>query len=180
MANLVLPLRVVALQLLFLLVATAIEAYVLQRRLGMTPKGSAQYSLVLNLFTTVAGWMLFFTIQPLLPPSWQLEIFSFIFFSRFFEPEFIDAMRTLGIILGFVVFMGTFFLKSVFFSMMLNLWASPNPAVPQYDTSQIQLNRMQRYRQSWTARIRSSALLMGTAASFAAILVMILVLQQAG
>lgn len=58
----ILPLRAIALQILFLLIAIAIESSILFRRLKLTPREGVQYAATLNLFSAVLGWIAIFTI----------------------------------------------------------------------------------------------------------------------
>jgi hypothetical protein len=58
----VLPLRAIALQILFLLIAIAIESSVLYRQLKISPRESVQYAATINLLSAVLGWLVIFTI----------------------------------------------------------------------------------------------------------------------
>lgn len=174
MADLVLPLRAVMMQLLLLIVSVAIEGVILQRQLGMSPRGSMQYSLALNLFSSAVGWLVAFTVHPLLPLPWQLDTISFVFFGHPFSTGSFGL--TLPVFFGFAAYFFTFLVESQFMAILLKLWASPNP-VFQYSTTETQYNRTQRYRQSWTARLRLNALFVANGASFAVIFLMLLVLS---
>ena len=85
----VLPLQTILFQLLFLLVAIALEARVLYRRLRITRKASIKYATSINLLATVIGWLVFFilvTQNNLLPLYLKDQIVSYIFFDRFLTP----------------------------------------------------------------------------------------------
>jgi hypothetical protein len=100
----VLPLRAIAFQLLFLFMAIAIEAAVLNVRLELGRKTSMQYAATVNLFTTVLGWMVFFIAEPLMPEPARRLLIEYVFF----------GVRTIPVavmIIGFAVFLLTFLLK---------------------------------------------------------------------
>ena len=83
------PLQMILFQLLFLLVAIALEARVLQRRLRITRKASIEYATSINLLTVIIGWLVFFilmTQKNILPPAIKDQIVSYIFFDRFLGP----------------------------------------------------------------------------------------------
>lgn len=100
----VLPLKAILFQLLFVVLAIAIEAIVLQRYLGIGRKTSIQYTATANLLSTVVGWFIFFVVTPLLPPDWQLQVVNFVFF---------DLTNNTPILVGlaFLTFLGTFIVK---------------------------------------------------------------------
>lgn len=79
----VLPLRAIMFQILFLLTAIAVEAFVLEQKMSFTRRVSIEYAASLNLVSTVLGWLIFFIIQPLLPLNLQLQLISFILFGHF-------------------------------------------------------------------------------------------------
>jgi hypothetical protein len=86
----VLPLRAIAFQILFLLMAIAIESHVFAVQLtlppkqpnGISPQQSVQIAATLNLLTAIAGWFVFFSVQSLLPPLLKQQLLSFIFFDQ--------------------------------------------------------------------------------------------------
>jgi hypothetical protein len=100
----VLPLRAIAFQLLFLLLAIAIEGAVLRQRLGIGRKLSMQYAATVNLLSVVLGWIVFFAAEPFLPPDWRTTLVQFVFFG-------IRSIPPALILVGFGVFMATFVLK---------------------------------------------------------------------
>lgn len=79
----VLPLRAVLFQGVFLLIAIAIESFILHKQLGLSRRTSLEYAASLNLFSTVIGWLFFFLIQPNLPAELQRQLLQYIFFNRF-------------------------------------------------------------------------------------------------
>ncbi len=100
----ILPLRSILYQLLFIVMAIAIEALVLQRYLGIGRKTSIQYSATANLLSTVVGWFIFFVAEPLLDPDWRGQLISYIFFD-------LTSNQALLIGLAFIIFIGTFIIK---------------------------------------------------------------------
>jgi hypothetical protein len=85
----VLPLRAIAFQTVFLLMAIAIEGTILHKRLNIPPKQSIQFAASINLLTTVLGWLgIFFLLStsPILPTpllnELRLVLLNFIFFDQ--------------------------------------------------------------------------------------------------
>jgi hypothetical protein len=182
MPDLILPLRAIAIQGLCLLVAIAIEALVLQKRLDLTPRGSVQYATTLNLFSTVIGWLSFFVIQPFLPSALQMQVLSYIFFGRFFTAAAgsgitPSSLTTMAIVLAFATFSLTFLFEKIILGALINLLATQTVAI---DSTDVNAYRLRRYQLSWTAQLRSSALLTANACSYGAILVLLLILRSPG
>lgn len=100
----VLPLRTVAFQLLFMFMAIAIEAAVLNQRLNLGRKVSMQYSATVNLLTTVLGWMVLFSLEPWLPTPARLFLIESVFYG-------VRSIPSEVIIAGFLMFVMTFALK---------------------------------------------------------------------
>ena len=100
----VLPLRAIAFQLLFLFMAIAIEAAVLNERLNLGRKLSMQYAATVNLLSTVVGWMVFFGIEPWLPTPARQLLVEYVFFGVRSVPPTIY-------LIGFTAFVLTFALK---------------------------------------------------------------------
>lgn len=107
----VLPLRAILFQVLFLLIAIAIEAFVFHRRLNPDYKTSMQYAASINLFSTFVGWLIFFNSQPFLPPEWRIQLISFIFFERFYSDPLFVSVSPVLISFALAMFFGTFLLK---------------------------------------------------------------------
>ncbi len=109
----VLPLRAIAFQILFLLVAIAIEAWVLQRRLRLppnqsrvSPKQAVQYASSVNLLTIVVGWFLFLSLQALLTPELKYQLLNFVFFDQW------SPNTAFWVVLsGFITFFTSFLIK---------------------------------------------------------------------
>jgi hypothetical protein len=100
----VMPLRAVAFQILFLLVAIALESMILRSRLGLPRQQSMYYAVMINLLSTIVGWMLFFIVEPWLPETVRSVLIGYVFFGiKDIPPSLIMA--------GFGIFLATFFLK---------------------------------------------------------------------
>ena len=54
-------------RLLQLLVCIAVEAWVLKRALAISPKTSVEYAAAINLLANSVGWLIFFTLAPVVP-----------------------------------------------------------------------------------------------------------------
>ena len=105
----ILPLRAIAFQALFLLMAIALEAVVLYQRLPYGYKTSVQYAATLNLLSTFLGWVVFFNLQTILPDDLRIQVISFLFFEQFFPNAWMNGVTSLlgtaalGTFLGVVV-----------------------------------------------------------------------------
>jgi hypothetical protein len=100
----ILPLRAILFQLLFIVLAIGIEAFVLQRYLGLGRKTTIQYAATANLLSTVVGWFILFVTEPLLDPDMRGQLISYIFFD-------LTSNQALLVGLAFVMFIGTFIVK---------------------------------------------------------------------
>jgi hypothetical protein len=110
MKGIVLPLQTYLFQAIFLLVAIALEARVLQRRLYLTRRTSVEYATSINLLTTVIGWIAFFLVQNLLPQPIKDQIISYVFFDRFLSPQ-PESFHLMLISTGIVMFFSAFLIK---------------------------------------------------------------------
>lgn len=106
----VLPLETILFQLVFLLVAIALEAIVFHRNLRITRRTSVDYALSINLFCTVLGWAAFFTLQELLPQPFKSQLISYIFFDHLLTPQPANLNLVL-ISTGIVMFFSAFLIK---------------------------------------------------------------------
>lgn len=106
MFSLVLPLRAILFQLLFLFIAIASESIVFKERLNLTRRTSLEYSASINLLSTAVGWLFFFTIEPALPLAWKSPLISYVLFNARSTNT-----NTLLILLGLFTFFGTFIIE---------------------------------------------------------------------
>jgi hypothetical protein len=106
----VLPLQTILFQVIFLLVAIALEARVFHKRLRITRRTSVEYATSINLLTASLGWLAFFILQNFLPQPLKAQLLSYIFFDRLLEP--LPENLTLIIVsCGMAVFFGAFLVK---------------------------------------------------------------------
>ena len=162
----VIPLKTFVLQGLLLIVTIAIEARVIESKLGVSPRGSVQFSTLLNLVSTIGGWFCFLGIEVFLPESGRLEVMNYIFFNDWSRIN-ISQVVYLGIPIVIGIYVLTFILESQILNLLLLLLAT-KPKL-QYETSQVQYDRQQRYKASWTDRFRLNTLLVANAYSYIAI-----------
>ena len=107
----ILPLRMVAFQLLFLLVAIAIESAILRQRLRFGFKTSVQYTLAINLAAIVVGWFAFLVIEPLSPIEIKSQVISYILFDRLSVNGWSAQIGATICIIGLAAFLITFLVK---------------------------------------------------------------------
>ncbi|MCL6434176.1 MAG: hypothetical protein K6T90_08140 [Leptolyngbyaceae cyanobacterium HOT.MB2.61] len=106
-----LPLRAIAFQFIFLLVAIAIEGLILYRFLSIEHKTSMQYSATVNLLSTFVGWLVFFAVQPFIPINVKLELISYFFFERFYTNFWQSGVAPNLVLALLGIFMGTFLIE---------------------------------------------------------------------
>jgi hypothetical protein len=125
----ILPLKAVAFQSLFLLMAIAIEARVLYQQLKLTPKQSIQFSTSINLLSTVLGWLFVFLVlnaRSILPIDFRSDLLNFIFFN-----QLTNETASLLIVIGFVTFFASFTIEQLGLTgLQWLLHAQPPPPSP--------------------------------------------------
>lgn len=102
----ILPARAIAFQILFLLVAIALEAIVLYRRLPYDYKSCVRYAATMNLLSTVIGWVVFFNVQQVLPEELRLQLISFFFFERLFGNSWESGVPPMIVVTALFTFLG--------------------------------------------------------------------------
>jgi hypothetical protein len=107
----VLPLRAISFQLLFLMVAISLEAIVFYWRLNFNYPTSVRFATILNLLSTVVGWLLFFAVQVILPEDLRIQLISYFFFERFFPNPWFAAVSPILVVLGLGIFFGVFLVE---------------------------------------------------------------------
>ncbi|WP_407650736.1 filament integrity protein FraC [Aerosakkonema funiforme] len=119
----VLPLRAIMFQVLFLSIAIAVESFVLQKRLGLSRRVSIDYATSVNLLSTIFGWLIFFFLEPLLPQLLQKQLINFILFGNFFTPSFFlsSSIYFNSTFLAFLVFLLTFLIEFICFNLLIEL-----------------------------------------------------------
>jgi hypothetical protein len=103
-----LPLRLIAFQCLFLALAIAIEAAILQRGLEIKPKRSVEYATAINLLSMVVSWVLFLNIQPILPEQLRLELIAGVLFD-----QWAGAITSWMIVVALIIFFLSWVMKVI-------------------------------------------------------------------
>ncbi len=166
----VLPLRAIAFQLLFLFMAIAIEAAVLNQRLNLGRKVSMQYSATINLLSTVIGWMVLFGVEPWLPTAARELLIEYVFFG-------IRSIPSEVILVGFTMFVMTFALKLQGIELLeVLLEKSTKPVAKDVEPGKFRGRKRQSDREFNNEPNRPLAVLWANAFSFTAI-VMILAIR---
>ncbi|MBM0740514.1 hypothetical protein JOY44_02590 [Phormidium sp. CLA17] len=170
----VLPLRAIAFQGLFLLIAIALEAIVYFRQLGFDYKTSVRYAASINLFSTVVGWLICFNLQALLPQALKDQLLSYFFFERFFSNPWASSIAPLVALSGLIVFIGVFLLEFKGLDLLDFLLGNvkPEDALQSRDNSRISRLRQQGVIKS---NSRAYAVLVANAYSFSATLFLLIV-----
>ncbi|MEM8602357.1 MAG: filament integrity protein FraC [Cyanobacteria bacterium P01_H01_bin.121] len=169
-----LPVRMAMTQVVCLLMAIAIEGVIFKQRFGITSRGAMRYAVILNLASTVVGWLLFLPLQNLLPEVWRLELMQFLLFNRFSLDQ-VARMNQLLVMLALGLYVGTFLLEVQVLNVVLFFQSAD--AKPKSEAETEQYNRERRYKASLTDQIRMNTLLVGNASSFSAILALLLLVQ---
>lgn len=175
----VLPLRAIVFQILFLLVAIALEAAVLRQRMRWGYQQSIQYAATLNLLAVCVGWLAFLILEPLVPLQAQSQIISYVLFDRFYVNGWSNNLPLVLALSGFAAFFGTLLLKLQGLKwLMILLGTAPPKQQP------VQLSRAEKYemaRKGVRAKVKASettvAVLQANALSFSVILALILLLK---
>jgi hypothetical protein len=163
----IMPLRAVAFQILFLLVAIALEGMVLRVKLGLPRQKSMNYAVMINLLSTIIGWMVFFIAEPWLPETIRSVLISYVFFG------IKDTPPTL-ILLGFGIFMATFLLKLQGMDLLDIAMEEYQPGVAPEDKGKFR-GRKRTYESFQKLPNRPLAVLWANACSFSAITVLLLI-----
>jgi hypothetical protein len=111
MLSSIIPLKTLFLQSLFVLIQIAIESSFLYHFLNISRKASLEYSIPMNLFSTIMGWLFFLFFVPLAEPNFQIQVMNFILFNKLSEQAdfliiiMIFTVFTLDLILKLLMFM---------------------------------------------------------------------------
>jgi hypothetical protein len=170
------PLRMIAFQVLFLLVAIALESGILRQKLRLGFKSSVQYATAVNLAAVVFGWFAFLVIEPLSPPAIKAQIISYVLFDRLLINGWSAEVGGSIFAIGLAAFFATFFIKAKGLEIMLRsegTWLVPKKSV--------QRSREQRYVSARAGRNEAQeaisyfidVVIQANAASFTAILLLI-------
>lgn len=165
------PLGAILFNFLFLLVAIPLEAYVLNTRLKFDKKTSAFYAVSINLFSNVIGWIIFFFIDPVLPPQIKSELINFIFFNRLQAPN----IQTLMILTAFIIFFGTFLVKYFLLRILLMSLSELKKADPEPQPIQQRRNSRRAFKSKWQNTNVVTTILIGNALSYSLIAIILFI-----
>ncbi|MEO0534915.1 MAG: filament integrity protein FraC [Cyanobacteria bacterium P01_A01_bin.123] len=176
----ILPLRAIAFQCLFLLVAIALEAAVLRQWLRQPFKTSIEYAATVNLFTASLGWFAVLGIEPLLSDAFKQQVISYVLFDRFFGDTWDTRIIVFLLMAAVLAFFITFFIKMKGLEGLQWLLGVQQPQQPK-QTSQT-LTRQQKYDRARRGGLaiaapsrQAMAVLQANALSFSAILILLLI-----
>lgn len=181
----ILPLRAIAVQSVLLMVAIVLEAMVLRQQLRLGYRTSMQYAATLNLLATSLGWVAFLAIEAVLPLALRSQIISYVLFNRFYTNTWYDVLPVVVVVVAIAAFFVTYWIKLQGLLWLLQLLGQkPVETTPEA----IEDNRSQRYERARRAQMdgqqgtspRALAMLQANAASFTAILVLLLLINQSG
>ena len=167
----VLPLRAIAFQLLFLFMAIAIEAAVLNERLNLGRKLSMQYAATVNLLSTVVGWVLLFVAEPWLPRAARQLLVEYVFFG-------VRSVPPTVYLIGFTAFVLTFAVKLQgieFLELLLEKTSLPVATESTSGARKFQGRKKQLDSSSNNQPNRPMAVLWANAFSFVAITVILII-----
>lgn len=178
----VLPLRAIAFQCVFLLVAIALEAAVLRQQLKLGYKVSMQYAASLNLFATSLGWLTFLGLEPLAPEPLRTQIMSYVLFNRFYDNIWRSNMPIVIVVAGLVCFFATFWVKNQGLEWLMRILGTAparEPSTPDVIASMPRKERYELARQGRNPRgstnsTHTLAVLQANALSFSAIVLLLL------
>ncbi len=172
----VFPLKAVIFQIVFLLVAVALEAMVLRQKLRLGYRPSIRYAAAVNLLAVVVGWFAFLAIEPLFEPRLQAQVISYVLFDNLINNSLKPQMGWIILVAGLVAFFMTLIIKLKGLELIMRALGTWNlPAKPK------DLSRKERYSRSRTGTTRykeaasqfAIAVLQANALSFSAILLLI-------
>lgn len=176
----VIPLKVVTTQALLLIVAIAIEAFVIQQQMQFSPRKSMEYSASLNLLSTVIGWLSFFALLGpfFLTDAMKLDVLNFFFFQRWGNNVF-----NWIIFLGVATFFGTVAMETLGFTLLqraLNEYQPLSEETPKNPKRSAMRTTLQPKKLMSEISGRSDvlyAILLGNALSYIVIVVLVVAIQ---
>ncbi|MEO1508741.1 MAG: filament integrity protein FraC [Cyanobacteria bacterium J06633_23] len=172
----VFPFKAVIFQILFLLVAIALEAMVLRQKMRLGYKQSVRYAAAVNLLAVVVGWFAFLAIEPLIEPRLQAQVISYVLFDNLINNTLKPQMGWIILVAGLGAFFITLMIKLKGLELLMRAMGTWKlPAKPK------NLSRQERYSRSRTGTTRyqeaasqfAIAVLQANALSFSAILLLL-------
>ncbi|MEO0541533.1 MAG: filament integrity protein FraC [Cyanobacteria bacterium P01_A01_bin.105] len=172
----VFPLKAVAFQVMFLLIAIAIEGNVLRQRLRLGYQTSIQYATTINLMSTVVGWFSFLAIERFVDVGTRAQIISYIMFDRLITNGLWPRMEWMILTAGLTAFFVALVVKLKGLELLMRMtgrWSMPEKAedlarADKYDRARTGSNLYQRASNHIT-----SAVLQANALSFTAVLILL-------
>ena len=176
----VLPLRTIAFQTLFIMVAIALEAAVLRQRLRFGFKPSVRYAASINLLATSLGWIVFWGFELLAPEELKTQVISYILFDHFSPIAsnlWLDNIGIWTLLAGLIIFFITFWVKLL--GLELLLWVLEVPSGQARPTEPSRKSKYNLARQTGKGypqpSTQSTAVLQANALSFSVILLLLVV-----
>ncbi|MGF1519031.1 MAG: filament integrity protein FraC [Nodosilinea sp.] len=185
----ILPLRAIAFQTLLLLVAMVLEAMVLRQQLRLGYRTSMQYAATLNLLATSLGWVAFLALEAVLPLALRSQVISYVLFNRFYLNGWREVLPVVVVVTAISAFFVTYWIKLQGLIWLQQLLGQ-QPI--ETDPQPVEINRRQLYERARRGQGRGQfggqrgnsprtlAVLQANAASFTAILVLLLLINQVG
>jgi len=129
----ILPIGAIFFEILFLLTAIPVEAYVLHKWLKFDKRTSIFYAIALNVFSSVIGWVVFFIIEPILPIPIKAELINYVFFNKLKDP----SISTMIVLLSFAIFIATFLAKFLLMKILI-IFMNESEKTPQSEITSSQ------------------------------------------
>jgi hypothetical protein len=122
------PLRTILIQALVLMLAIAVESWVLNQRLMLPRRLCIIYAAVMNLLSAAFSWLAFFCIQPaFLPEDMKIQLMSYVLLGRLPVNVGTRFIEFWAIVIGFAVFFITWQIKvQGLYLLQVNNWL-PSP-----------------------------------------------------
>jgi len=171
------PVQTILFQFLFLLIAIAIEGYVLHWKLNLGRKNSIQYATSINLISTIVGWLIFFFIEGQLSPSLRAQMISYIFFDRFFNAP-VSSFSSFIFSAGIAMFFAAFLIKYISLDILQFLLQNPTTNTNNPPQNQSRKNRLSKFRIYGSANqeiSKATVVLLANAFSHSAMLALLIV-----
>lgn len=166
----VLPLRAVLAQILILLLAVATESWFFHKLLNLSPKNSVEYTASINLFSTCAGWLIFFGLEPILSKSQRELLIAFMFLGQLSSVSLTLTLTAL------ILFSLSFFLK--FQALVILQFLLKGPNSPSQQPSSVKGARRGAARKFRPGSTQAGVVLIAHTASHSVILLTLFVLRQ--
>ncbi|MBO3458747.1 filament integrity protein fraC [Aetokthonos hydrillicola Thurmond2011] len=167
----VFPLGVILFDFLFLLVAIAIEAYILQRRLNFDRRTSSFYAIAINVFSSVIGWIIFFFVEPMLPVRFKAELVDYIFFNQL---RYANHIQSIIVLTAFIIFFATFLVKYILMKVMLISLSDPSKNKPQTEIIK-RRNSRRNNKFKWQNSNLVTSLLIANSLSYTVIVIIVFI-----